>query len=529
MKTTTSLRRLALSRRHFLATSAAAGAGFALAPKTVLSQDSRILRTRMFSDINRLDPAVYENSYNVDVINCLYHKLIDYVPNQESWEWELQAAEEIEQVDDTHIRFRLRQGIMWSNDYGELTAEDVKYSFERVIDPDMDSPVAGDFGPLERVDVEDDYTGVIVLSEPFEPLWLVALCYGVGHIVCKKAVEEATGGDRFDMDPPPAFSGPYKLKDWRADEVTVLERNEAWTGDEPAFDEIRLYPIGDEQTAEVSYEAGDLDMTQPSVSSLPDYLSDPPEDTEVENYPSLFYVWLGINLYHEKFQDENVRKAVQWAINVPQILEAAYFGVADPATGIIAPGLVGHRPEPLVPLEGDPERARAFLEEAGKAGMSVRVDVRNTSTFSTAAQVIQSQLNQAGFDASVQLHDPGVWWSLGSEAEGDQWQDLELMLNRFSSLPDPYYATQWFVPDQIGVWNWERFDSSRFAELHEKAVQESDQEERDRMYREMQDIMEESGAYRFITHETNPVMYRQTIEPALRPDGIPLYHRFGRS
>ncbi|MFD1380080.1 hypothetical protein [Fodinicurvata halophila] len=161
--------------------------------------------------------------------------------------------------------------------------------------------------------------------------------------------------------------------------------------------------------------------------------------------------------------------------------------------------------------------------------MSVRVDVRNTSTFSTAAQVIMSQLNQAGFDASVQLHDPGVWWSLGSEAEGDQWQDLELMLNRFSSLPDPYYATQWFVPEQIGVWNWERFDNSRFAELHEKAVQESDEEERDRMYREMQDIMEESGAYRFITHETNPVMYRDFIEPALRPDGIPLYHRFETS
>src|SRR3546814_19130594 len=80
----------------------------------------------------------------------------------------------------------------WSSD---VCASDlVKYSFERVLDPAIASPVAGDWGPLSHVELEDSHTGVIVLKEPFQPLWTVALPYGVGHIVCKKAVEAAGGG-----------------------------------------------------------------------------------------------------------------------------------------------------------------------------------------------------------------------------------------------------------------------------------------------------------------------------------------------
>src|SRR3546814_9708933 len=95
-------------------------------------------------------------------------------------------------------------------------------------------------------------------------------------------------------------------------------------------------------------------------------------------------------------------------------------------------------------------------------------------------------------------------------------------LNRFSSLADPYYATQWFITDQVGEWNWERFSNDRYDELHQQAVRETDLEKRSAMYREMQDLMEESGAYRFITHEVNAIMYRDFVKPAVRPDGIAL-------
>jgi peptide/nickel transport system substrate-binding protein len=519
-----------MNRRAFMLRSLVFGGAAASMPAWLgrAHAANGVLRARIYNDINRLDPAIYENAYNVFVMDLIYPKLIGYRPNSDQWEWQLEAAEEIEQVDDTHIRFRLRDGLRWSGDYGDITAQDVKYSFERVIDPAMESPVAGDWGPLSHVEVEDRLTGVIVLDEPFSPLWTIALPYGVGHIVSKAAVEEA-GGGRFGMDPPPAFGGPYKLREWRSGEVVIMDRNETWTGEEPDFDEVRLYPIADAQAGEIAFEAGDIDFTQPSPASIERYRAAPPADAMVEEYPALFYVWVGMNLEHPKLQDERVRQAVQNAINVPLIIDAAYFGVAPIATGIIAPGLVGHRPQALIPPEGDPDRARELIAEAGAEGIELRLAVRNTATMSTMGQIIQSNLQDIGITCHIDLYDSGVFWTLGIEAEGDQWQDLELILNRFSSSADPYYATQWFITSQMGEWNWERFSDERFDELHRQAVRETDPDRRDAMYREMQDIMEASGAYRFITHEVNAVMYRDHIRPAVRADGIALYNHFGKA
>src|SRR5699024_877182 len=152
---------------------------------------------------NALDPGFYGNAYNVDVMNCIYSRLTEYKSGKK-WGWELQAAEKLEQVDPTHIRFKLKKGIDFTGDYGELTAEDVRFSFERIIK--HNSPVKGDWGPLDHVEVEDDYTGVIVLKSPFVPLWNITLPYGAGCIVSKKAVLAATkDGGNFGMKPP-AFS-----------------------------------------------------------------------------------------------------------------------------------------------------------------------------------------------------------------------------------------------------------------------------------------------------------------------------------
>ena len=77
--------------------------------------------------------------------------------------------------------------------------------------------------------------------------------------------------------------------------------------------------------------------------------------------------------------------------------------------------------------------------------------------------------------------------------------------------PDPSYATAWFVTSQKGIWNWERYSDSQFDDLEAAAKSTSDAATRGEMYRKMQDMMEESGAYRFITHEATPVIYRNTI------------------
>ncbi|AZO66354.1 ABC transporter substrate-binding protein [Mesorhizobium sp. M6A.T.Cr.TU.016.01.1.1] len=517
-----------VNRRAFIKAGAAFGGGIIAAglplSQAIWAAEGKVLKARSVTAFGTLDPGFYQNSVDVDVSNCCYSKLTHFKPGSE-WGWELESAEKIEQVDPTHIRFRLKKGIKFTGGHGELTAKDVKFSFERVIK--HNSPVKPDWGPLDHVEIEDEYTGVIVLKTPFVPVWNISLPYGVGHIVSEDAVMKATkdGGD-FGMKPP-AFSGPYVLADWKPNQYLILTRNPDWSGPKPGFDEIRIVPILDDKTAERAYQAGDVDFTVFSVDSLATFKSNPPANTKVEEKAARYYYWIGMNVDHPKLKDENVRKAIQWAINVPQVLDAAFAGQATVATGLIPPGMVGHRDKALVPPEGDLAKAKEFLDKAAVSDLTLTIDCLNESIFTTIAQTVQAQLSQIGVSLEVKVQDSGSFWTLGMESDGERWKDLQLIINYSFIMPDPYFSTTYFVSDQVGVWNWERFHNERFDELNAKAVTVSDPVERAKLYHEMQDLMEESGAYRFLTTLGAPIMYRSTkTRAACRPDGVPLFLEF---
>ncbi|RWK40682.1 ABC transporter substrate-binding protein, partial [Mesorhizobium sp.] len=208
-------------------------------------------------------------------------------------------------------------------------------------------------------------------------------------------------------------------------------------------------------------------------------------------------------------------------------LEVAYSGQAEVSTGPIAPGVIGHREKALVPPEGNLAKAKEFLEAAGVGDLAMTIDCSNDSTYRTIAEMVQAQLSQIGITVQINAQESGSFWTTGMESEGERWKSLQLIVNDFSSLPDPHYATAWFVRNQVGIWNWERFRSERFDELFAEAATIEDSVARATLYREMQDLMEESGAYRFLTHGGNPVLYRTTkMGAATRPDGYPLYIDF---
>lgn len=512
------------TRRAFLKGSTAMGVAAAAGPRLAWGAGAGVLKVRSYADLQTLDPAFTLSSPEFDIMGCLFNKLIEYQPGN-TWEWELQAASAIEQVGNT-ITFTLRPGIRWTNGFGEMTAEDVKYSFERIADPELESPYAEDWVTLDGVEVTDRYSGVIVLKEASPMVWTTTLVGTSGLIVCKQAVE-ALPEKKFTTEPP-ATAGPYLLDRWMPKQKTVLARNPDWKGPMPDFDVIEIYPIEDEKTAELGFEAGDLDYTRISLSSLTAYRDALPPGAGLIEKPSLKYVWMGINTDHPLFQDLRVRKAVQMAVDVDAILEAAYFGVADPATGIVAPGLTGNRGYNLT--ERDPEGARKLLAEAGRGdGFRTTLTVLNKAAFVTTAQVIQANLAEIGIEVEINQLDSGAWWTMGMESEGEAWKDVQLFLQRFSTQPDPGWTTMWFTCDQVGVWNWERWCNEEFTELHRQAMVELDPAKRDVMYRRMQDLMEESGAYRFITHEATPALYRDTILPATKPDGSALLRQFGKA
>jgi peptide/nickel transport system substrate-binding protein len=512
---------LRLTRRQVLGAMAASGLTAALYPKVALSQDGKVLRVRSYSDLQNLDPAFRVGAPEDDIMRNIFPGLAAMKAG-DKWQWELDSATRLEQVDDKQIEFTLRDGLVWSDGFGPVTADDVKFSFERMIDPALKSPYAGDWEALDHVDIKDDKSGVIVLKAPFPPLWNVGLVFGSGRIVSRKAVDKA--GGKFDTKPP-AQCGRYTLKEWLPKQRTVLARNPDWPGDKPYFDEIHVIPIEDEKVAELAFEGGDLDYTWVAVSSIPRYRETPPKGGKVEVKPSLAYVWLGMNQQFPPFDNPDVRRAVQHAVDVPTVLDAAYFGAAEPATGVVAPGLIGHRD--AVKYGYDPDKARELLKKAGvENGFECTLDLLNKATYVSLAQAIQANLADLGIKVTIQQHDSGTFWTLGDEKSGDAWKKIQLYLQRFSMQPDPSFATEWFTPEQIGVWNWERWNSPEFGELEAKAKLELDPKKRNDMYVRMQDLMEESGSYVFLTHEAVGVANKDTIQPAVMPNGTPIFWQF---
>ena len=523
------MRRRAPLSAGALAAALAAGSRGARAPAPLpprigaAAGETRVLRVRASADLQVLDPAHRKGQPEGDILRCLFPRLIEYRTGDQ-WGWRRGAAEMIEQDGPTRVRFRLRPGIMFTGGFGELTADDVKFSYERIADPAEASEYRDDFAALDHVEVLGRYSGVIVLKEPFAPLWTSTLPSASGCILSRKAVEQA--GRRFTTRPP-STAGPYHIEDWQPKQRLTLARNPGWQGATAGFEKIRLLPIEDEKAAEIAFEAGELDYTAISVSSIPSYRTERAPGVLLVEKPSLDYVWLGMNTAAPPFDDLRVRRAVQRAVDVDQVLEAAYFGVASRATGIIAPGLPGHREKLLGDPRPDPEEAKALLAEAGLAsGFACTLDIEAKTERLLAAQVIQANLAAVGITVQINQHDSGTFWSLGSEKDGDQWRKLQLILQKYGMQPDPSFATAWFTPEQVGIWNWERFSNQEFGALHKQALTETDPAARDRMYRRMQDLMEQSGAYVFLTHEVNAAIYRDTLVPALLPDATPVLPEF---
>ena len=255
----------------------------------------------------------------------------------------------------------------WSGGFGEITAEDVKYSFERIIDPVVASGYKSDWELLDHVEVVDKYTGIIVLKGVFAPLFATTLPMAAGAVVCKKAVEKLEPGN-FGMTPP-AQGGPYRIKQWEQAQRLILERNPDWIGPKPTFDEIRIHEIEDEKAAEVAYLAGELDATNISMTSIPEFEANMPPGSEIQKAAAVAYWWLGMQVEHPLYQDRRVRRAVQHTIDIQEVVDGAFFGVAEVATGMISPGVMGHREESKLPPR-DLDKAR---HAARRGGSSERV------------------------------------------------------------------------------------------------------------------------------------------------------------
>ena len=413
------------SRRGFLKTSALLGTG-SLFGVPLFSGSARAqaqkLTVRMDNDIVILDPGYMVGGTEIEAQNALLPCLVNLDVKEGVYGWKPSVyVEKFEQRDAAHYDFTLKPGFIWSNGFGELTAEDVKYSYERIKTTDW----KGNFEALDHVELKDKYSGTLILSQPYAPFAIAALTSGGSAILCKAAMLKV--GGKFTTEFP-AVCGPYLLE-WTPKQRLAFRPNPDWTGPKPAFAEVDALIISEPSAAELAYEAGEVDATLITAATHARYKETLPENSAIQIAGSLQYMWLGMNTENPKLADIRVRKAIQHAVDATQVVQGAYAGITEKSNGIICPGLLGHRT--ATKYTYDPEKAKALLAEAGVSGLELELKTLNQQERILASQIIQAQLQAVGITVKVLPQELGSILGDGRPVEGRWLQDPGYLADAF--------------------------------------------------------------------------------------------------
>ncbi len=509
------------TRRQFLATSAAATLAPTVLGFPVLAQDATSLVVALPGDIVNVDPAFRVGPVEDNILSSVCQRLARFKPG--SLEWEPEAAKTITQVSDTEIEFELHPGQMFHGGYGELTADDVKFTYERIITPGPDgsaTPYADDFSALDRVEVTGTYTGKLILKNPAPALFVIGICDGSGSLLSRKAFEEL-GAEA--MATRAIGSGPYMFAEWRPRERIVLEANPDYTGaDTPAYARIEARPIAESRTALLSLMAGEVALAKIEVTDE-DQLAGRDAIAPVR-IDGIGYTWVGMNVEKGALQDLKVRQAIRLAVDVDTIIAGAYGGKVARAKTLLAPPLLGHWAGAPV-YTRDVEAARALLAESGQSGIALTFTCLNDPISQATAAIVQANLAEIGINVTISALDPGAYWAMGSD---DASKDLELTLIPYESKFDPSFQTQWFLASQVGIWNWQRWVSAEFDQLHAEAAATVDTAERTAKYIRMQELLDESASCVWITHGVHVYGHATSLQPSFLPNGVNWQFRFFR-
>jgi peptide/nickel transport system substrate-binding protein len=516
-----------IGRRDFLKGAAALGLSMSSAGVLLTAcgeqgsgpseQSTDLLRLHLEQDMENLDPAFQVGRADYVISFNIFQNLVAYKPG--TWELVNELAEKWEGSEDgLRWDFKLKEGIQFHGGYGEVTAEDVKFSFERIAgltEPKIESTYVTDWAALKEVQATGKYTGTVILKEPFAPLMTTTIPITAGHIISKKAVEEL--GDKFAANP--IGTGPYEFAERQRGQRVLLRKFEEYSGaadyaEPPVWKEIDFSVITESNPTAIALETGEIAFANLSPSEFVRFEGNDQFGTKAQT--SLNYNWVGMNVTHEKLKDKNVRLAIRYGIDVPSIIEAAFEGRWRRANALLAPGMpVGYWEDAPV-YERDVEKARQYLAEAGAEGRKLQMTATEVYPGSkTIAQIVQQNLNEVGFDVEVVIQDNAVFNQTTPEANAKK----EIFYAGFSSNPDPSWSTEWFTCDQVGEWNFMSWCSERYSKLHKQALREPDQEKRQQMYVDMQKIMDEDVPAVWVVWPTELFAFKKSIKPSIRPDG----------
>lgn len=481
--------------------------GGSTSPSTGVSVPTDLLRARINDDLKNADPGDVADAPDGTAVGLAYENLVRFAPDSKDLQNWL-AAEWEPSEDFLRWHFVLHQGVMFHGGYGEMTAEDVKYSFERIAGltvPKEDHGYQSDWGALKAVEVDGKYEGTIVLNETYAPLLTTTIPASVGSIVSKAAAADL--GDELRVHP--IGTGPYELADREPGERIVFRRFEDYWGEPPAWDEVELVIIPEASATEIAAETGEVDFA--SVGRAASERLGESGDFQVQTLTTFDWIWIGMNMIHPKLEDINVRKAIRSAIDVPGIITAAFEGQGERATNMVSSQMpIGYWADSPV-YERDLAAAQAFMDASGVEGLELEIATGGIQSYQTAAEIVQANLAEIGIAVTINP-DEGAFGDY--TGLNPILRELQLFITVYYGAPDPVWTTQWFRTSQFDRWNWMYFSDEEYDELDRAATTELDVAKRNEMYIREQQLMDEAAVAVWLIWPTSTTVTRTGIQPS---------------
>jgi len=262
--------------------------------------------------------------------------------------------------DKLTITFHLREGIKWQ-DGKEFTAEDVKFTFDAILNPKNASPYIASYQDIEEVKVINKYTVQFKYKKPYAPA-LSKLGLGIipKHILEGKNIRKSS------FKRKPIGTGPYKLTTWKTDQYMILDSFKDYFEHTPYMDKYVMRVIPDQTVQFLELITGGIDYMG-LTSYQYRYRTDSKKFKERFNkykYLAHSYAYIGYNLDEPLFKDKRVRRALSYAIDKEGIIDGVLMGLGEECTGPFLKGSLYYN-ENVKRYPYDPERAKQLLKAAG--------------------------------------------------------------------------------------------------------------------------------------------------------------------
>lgn len=383
-------------------------------------------------DPTTLDPAVTSETTSGQYIMEIFSGLIRLDDN-------LQPAPDIAQSwdlssDGTVYTFHIRQDVKFQNGR-KLTAQDIKYSWERAASPNLNSQNAstylgdivgvnnkltGKSQDVSGIKVIDDYTLQVTIDSP-KSYFLFKLSFPTSFIVDKDNV--ASGADWWHK---PNGTGPFTLNQWTPSKSLTLNRNDSYYGAKPQLSQVK-YQFYTGLPMDL-YETGQIDATGVSTSYF-DEVTDKsgPFYKDLTITPALGLYYIGFNCSQPPFDDIDVRRAFSMAVDKDKIITLVFRDMQQKAGGILPPGIPGYNKN-LVGISYDVNQAKNLIK-ASKYGDVSKLPSITLTTYGYGGQVsstLQALVYQwkqnLGVDVKLRQLEPDRYF-YNTKTEIDQMFD----------------------------------------------------------------------------------------------------------